>query len=118
MAPATNEGDVIQQGCPGDLLQGLNDVIDVYMAHQHPQPEAALQLLYAVMNVVRLQEVESADTTQEQSQQSVHAPSTRPPWWEIKNLLVKSAFKVLKKIVRMSSDSSEMRSDPFVFSAS
>lgn len=56
-APAADEGDVVQQGRPSDLLQGLHHVVDVHVAQQHPEAEAALKLLDAVVDVLRLQQV-------------------------------------------------------------
>lgn len=58
-APPAYERDVIEQGSPGDLLQGLDHIINVHMTHQHPQTEAPLKLLDPVVDIVWLQQVES-----------------------------------------------------------
>ena len=60
MAPAADEGDIIEEGCPRDLLQGLNDIIDIDVTHQDSQPEAALQLLDAVVYVFRFEQMKPA----------------------------------------------------------
>ena len=59
-APATYEGDFIEQGSLDDLSQGLHHVLHINVADEQTQPEAALQLLDAVMHIIRLQQVKSA----------------------------------------------------------
>ncbi len=58
--PGAEECDVVHEGGLGDLLQWLEDIVHIHMAEQHPQPEAALQLSYARVDVLWLQQVEPA----------------------------------------------------------
>lgn len=59
-APATDEGDFIEQGSLDDLGQGLHHILHINVADEQTQPEAALQLLDAMVHILRLQQVESA----------------------------------------------------------
>ena len=62
-APAAYEGDFIEQGSLDDLGQRLYHILHINVADEQAQPEAALQLLDAMVHIVRLQQVESATYT-------------------------------------------------------
>lgn len=70
-APAADEGDLVEQGCLDDLGQGLHHVLHIDVAHQQAQAEAPLQLLDAVVHIVRLQQVEPGTLRQRVRQESV-----------------------------------------------
>lgn len=59
-APATDEGDFVEQGGLDDLGQGLHHILHVNVADEQTQPEATLQLLDAMVHILRLQQVEPA----------------------------------------------------------
>ena len=63
MAPATNEGDLIEEGGLDDLGQGHHHILHINVTDQQPEPEAALQLLDAVVHVLWLQQVKPVHST-------------------------------------------------------
>ena len=56
-APRADEHAVVEQRNAGDLPKRLHGVVDVHVAQQDAQPERALQLLDAPVDVQRLQQV-------------------------------------------------------------
>ena len=63
MAPCADERTVIQQGGLSHLRQRLYHIVDVHMAQQDARAKRALQLLYAPIDVRRLQQVVPGNTS-------------------------------------------------------
>lgn len=63
MTPAADEGDLIEEGGLDDLGKGLHHILHINVTDQQPEPEAALQLLDAVVHVLWLQQVKPVHST-------------------------------------------------------
>lgn len=55
--PGADEGHIVGNGGFGHLLQRLDHIVHIHVAEQDAQGEAALQLPYAEVDVVRLQQM-------------------------------------------------------------
>lgn len=62
-APATDEGDFIEESSFDDLRQRLHYILHINVTDQQPQAEAALQLLDAMVHILRLEQVKPVQTS-------------------------------------------------------
>jgi len=62
-APSTDKCDFIEESSFDDLRQRLHHILHINVTDQQPQAEASLQLLDAMVHVLRLEQVKPVHTS-------------------------------------------------------